>query len=161
MKGTGGSRDSGHTWHAWPLSASAITWKSLLFRQQVVWLQRDHTLVSNYVGFLALLEPRITVRLANKMSPTKVLGNSFPTKQAFLIPLSVLSYINHTSKQRTFTPPPKAAQRTPESKTDYGGILSEEEPISCPPRELISLARESSWDFCKGGMWTRSFLLFP
>lgn len=141
MKGTGGSRNSGHTWYAWSLSASAITWESLLFGQQVVWLQRDHTLVSNYVGLLALLESRITVRLANKMSPTKVLGNSFSTKQPFLILLSVLSYRKHTSKQRTL--PPKqhctAVKQIPESKAHYRGLLWKEEQSRHSPRELISL----------------------
>lgn len=76
--------------------------ESLRFGQQVVWLQRDHTFVSNYGGFLALLEPSITVRLANKMSPTAVFflffGNSFSTKQPSLVLLSTLSYINYTAK---------------------------------------------------------------
>lgn len=76
MKGTGRSRDSGdHGMHGRFLPLPLLGESA--FRAAGGVTAKRSQLVSNYVGFLARLEPRITVRLANKMSPTKVLENSF------------------------------------------------------------------------------------
>lgn len=53
-----GSKNSGNT--VGNVLPSPFYVDSLLSGQQVVWLWKDHTFVSNYAGFLALWEPSIT-----------------------------------------------------------------------------------------------------
>lgn len=110
---------------------------------------------------MALLEPRITVRLANKMSPTKVLGNSFPTKQAFLIPLSVLSYINHTSKQRTFTPPPKQPNEHLKVKQIMVASFQRKSQSAVPPESSSLWQGKAHGIFAKVGCGPVHSFCFP